>query len=300
MKVGVVGVGYLGMHHARIYSELDGVELVGVADVDAERAREVASRYGTRAYDDYRDILAEADALSIVVPTTLHYPIAMECVRAGKDILVEKPITATVPEADQLIGAAEQENCILQVGHLERYNPGVVLISGLIRDPRLLEAVRLSPFTNRGCDIDVTLDLMVHDIDIVLSLVHSPIRSIKSFGFSLMTEMIDEARVWIEFENGAIASLASSRIAREKERKLRVFQEEKCLELDYIQSLVQVFTKDGAVDVMKPEYREPLREELRDFVRCVAEREQPKVSGIEGRNALSAVLEVNALMERCP
>jgi len=297
LKVAVVGAGYLGQHHARIYSELPETELVGVVDIDEERATEVALRYGSRAYRDYRDILGEADALSIVVPTTDHFDVALNCVRAGKDILVEKPIAATLPQADALIAEAEKMNIILQVGHLERYNPGVIALSRMIEEPRFIETARRSPFLNRGCDVDVTVDLMIHDIDIVLSLVPSPVKRIRAFGFSLMTEKIDEARAWMEFENGTVAFLTSSRISKEKERKMKVYQKNSYIEIDYQKGVLELRSRREPAnpEIIRPEYSEPLKEELKDFVRCVLRRERPRVSGAEGRNALHMALEITAL-----
>jgi predicted dehydrogenase len=300
LRVAVVGAGYLGQHHARIYSELPDVELAAVVDTDEERAKEVAGKHASSAFRDYRDALGGVDALSIVVPTSDHFGVALDCLRAGKDVLVEKPVTTTVSEADQLISEAQKRGRILQVGHLERYNPGFVALSGMTENPRFLEAARLSPFLNRCFDVDVTLDLMIHDVDIILSLVRSPVKSIGAFGFSLVTEKIDEAKAWIEFENGASASLTASRIAREKKRRLKVFQKNAYMELDYQTSAVELRspTGPGEPEIIRCEYREPLKEELKDFIGCVGTRKQPKVSGIEGRNALRVVLEINSVMER--
>lgn len=298
MRVAVVGAGYLGQHHARIYSELDGIELVGVVDVDSKRAEEIAGKYASRPFSDYRDIINKVDALSIVVPTTCHYDIALDCIRSGKDVIVEKPITTTVSEADELISEAERMNRILQVGHLERYNPGVMAVSEMIEKPLFFESLRVSPFLNRATDVDVTLDLMIHDIDIVLSLASSPLKKISAIGFSSVTEKIDEARAWIEFDNGAVAFFTASRIAEEKQRKLRIFQENSYIELDYQNGDIRSFSRNGAHKAIKPEYRESLKEELKDFLRCVALRERPKVSGVEGRDALSVALEINSLIKK--
>lgn len=298
VKVAVVGAGYLGQHHARIYSELDGAELVGVVDADFRRSEEIARKYASKPYHDYRDVMEGVDALSIVVPTTLHYGIALDCLKAGKDIIVEKPITTTVMQADEIISEAERKNCILQVGHLERYNSGVMAVSEMIEMPVFFESLRLSPFLNRATDVDVTLDLMIHDIDIVLSLVSSPIKNIKAFGFSSITEKIDEARAWIEFENGLVAFFTASRISQEKQRKFRVFQGNSYIELDYQQNDIRRFSRKGGQEIIKPEYREPLKEELKDFIHCVANREKPRVSGIEGRNALKVALEINSLVKK--
>lgn len=298
MKVAVVGAGYLGQHHARIYAELEGIELAAVVDVDHEKAEGIANKYGSRPFYDYRDIIDDVDALSIVVPTTNHYDIALDCIRSGKDIIVEKPITATVPEADELIREADRLNRILQVGHLERYNPGIMAVSEMIEKPIFFESLRVSPFLNRATDVDVTLDLMIHDIDIVMSLVTSPPKNINAIGFSSVTDKIDEARAWIEFENGMVAFFTASRVADEKQRKLRVFQENSYIELDYQHSSISRFAHNGAQENIRPEQKEPLKEELKDFLRCVARRERPKVSGIEGRNALSVALEINSLIKK--
>ncbi len=300
LKVAVVGAGYLGRHHARIYSELDEVELAGVVDCDEARANEVAARYGSTAYTNYRDILDDVDAVSIVVPTTNHFDVALECVRAGKDILVEKPITANVPQADELIAEARKTGRILQVGHLERYNPGISLLSRIIDRPMLIEAVRLSPFLNRGCDVDVTLDLMIHDIDIVLSFITAPVKRISAFGLSLVTGKIDEARAWIEFENGSLACLTASRVSREKQRSLTVFQRDAVIGLDYQTGVVERYSPADPLnrEISMPEYKEPLKEELKDFVQCTMRRDNPKVSGVDGRNALRLALEIGSVMER--
>ncbi|HAM53809.1 MAG TPA: hypothetical protein DCP92_25100, partial [Nitrospiraceae bacterium] len=233
VKVAVVGAGYLGQHHARVYSELEDAELVGVVDTDVERAEEVAEKYGSTAYSNYRDILGNTDALSIVIPTTSHYEVTLDCIRAGKDVLVEKPITVNLDEASELIREAERMDSVLQVGHLERYNPGVIALSHMIEEPRFIEAVRVSPFLKRGDDVDVTLDLMIHDIDVILSIVPSPIKTIRAAGFSFITERIDEARAWIDFDNGTAALLTASRMAGEKQRRLKIFQPKSYMELDY-------------------------------------------------------------------
>lgn len=300
LKVAVVGAGYLGQHHARVYSELRDVELVGIVDIDAVRAEEVARKCGSKSYLNYLDVLGEVDALSIVVPTPDHFKVALDCLRAGKDVLVEKPITETVSQADELINEARRTNRILQVGHLERYNPGVIALSQIIKEPRFIEAVRLSPVLDRCCDVDVTLDLMIHDIDMILSLVHSPIKNIHAVGFSLVTEKIDEARVWAEFENGVVACLSASRFSQEKQRRLKVIQKNSYIELDYQTGVVEIRSTSNPLkpEVVRPEYREPLKEEIKDFIHCVASRERPRVSGTEGRNALAVALEINSLMER--
>lgn len=299
LRVAVVGAGYLGQHHARIYAEMNEAELAYVVDSDRVRADEVAVRYGCRARTDHRDVLGDVDAVSVVVSTTSHFEVARDCLRAGKDVMVEKPITATLSQADDLVHEAETAGRILQVGHLERYNPGVKVLSEMVDGPRLVDAVRLSPFLNRGCDVDVTLDLMIHDIDIALSFIQSPVRRIDAVGFSFVTEKIDEAKAWVEFENNAVACFAASRVSEEKMRKLRVFQKDGFMELDYQSGIVKrTSSSAGGSETFRPERKEPLKEELRDFVRCIARRERPKVSGVEGRDALALALEIGSAMEK--
>ncbi len=291
VKAGVIGVGYLGQHHARIYNELEGVELAAVVDTDYGRAEEISSAYGSKPYTDYREALRGLDAVSIVTPTTEHFRIAMDCVEAGIDMLIEKPITVTVKEADELIEAAESKGRLIQVGHLERYNPAVVKVDGLIKDLEFVESERVSPFIGRGIDVDVTHDLMIHDIDIIISLVgDSAIKDIRVVGAKVMTEHIDVAKAWLEFENGITALITASRISKAKKRRLRLYQRDSLIELDYQarQILVHRKTPEGAIasESIRVEDREPLRDELADFMGCVVSRRRPRVSGVEGREAL--------------
>lgn len=188
VKVGVIGVGYLGRHHARIYSEIEEAELIAVVDIDKTKADVLAKEYNCSPIYDYREIIDKVDALSIVTPTTTHYAIACECLNAGKDLLIEKPITETTEEAEELIKLSKQKNCIIQVGHLERYNPAILSASELIIEPLFIESERMSPFLGRATDVDVTLDLMIHDIDIILSLIAVPVKDIKAVGAKVLTE----------------------------------------------------------------------------------------------------------------
>jgi predicted dehydrogenase len=295
VKVGVIGTGYLGQHHARIYSEIEDAELIALVDIDEEKARGIAVKYNCRAYSDYKDIINELDAVSIVTPTILHHKIALECIKAGKDLLIEKPITASVAEADELIREAGGKNCILQVGHVERYNPAVVAVSGLIKKPWFLESERVSPFTGRSADIDITLDLMIHDIDIMLGFASSPVKEIRARGGSVLTDKIDIAKVWLEFENGCASVATASRLSPEKKRRLKIFQKDLFIYIDYQTHEVRVYSKKGdgiSSDIIRPEGKEPLKEELIDFIRCVKDRRRPMVSGIEGRNALKVALDI--------
>lgn len=296
LNIGVIGVGYLGQHHARIFSDLDGVRLAAVIDADISRAREVAGKYGSKAYGNYRDALNEVDALSIVTPTTLHYTIAMDCIKAGKDILIEKPITTTIEEADELIRASEEAGVVVQVGHLERFNPVIPALMPMLNAPAFLEAERVSPFLGRGTDVDITLDLMIHDIDIVLSLLkENMVRDIKAAGTRVLTENIDFAKAWLEFEGGLNALFTASRVSSEKARKLTIFQKDSYLIVDYQNMQIQrFFNKDGILqrETLTVEPKEPLKEELIDFVACIEKRSRPRVCAIKGRNALKLALQV--------
>jgi len=309
INIGVIGVGYLGQHHARIYSELDNVRLSAVIDPDRERAEETAKKYGCEAFFDYKDVLNKVDALSIVTPTTLHYPIALECIKAGKDILIEKPISSTVEEADKLIDAAESAGVILQVGHLERFNPVFPAAGSLIDKPVFIESERLSPFLGRGIDVDITLDLMIHDIDIILAILKGQnpgldIKDVKATGAKVMTDNIDIATAWIEFNTGAQALMRASRISSEKSRKLKVFQKDSYLLVDYQNMEIKRFYRGiGAgneivQETVNVEKKEPLKEELKDFMECVIKRRRPLVSAIEGRDALKIAMEIGEKINR--
>ncbi len=302
VKVGVIGVGYLGQHHARIFADLDDVRMVAVADTDRERADEIAVKYGCKAYADYRKLLDEVDAVSVVTPTTFHYGVAMDCILAGKDVLIEKPITSTIEEADRLIAASEKTGTLIQVGHLERFNPVVPALYPLLDSPVFIEAERLSPFQGRGVDVDITLDLMIHDIDVVLSIMgESVVSDVKAAGSKFITDTIDIAKVWLEFANGAHALLAASRIATGKSRKLTVFQKSSYIVMDYQQMEIKKFFRRGDVlvsDSIFVEKKEPLREELKDFVKCVGNRSRPAVCALKGRNALKIALQAGAQIKQ--
>ncbi len=275
------------------------MKLAGIVDTDKARAEELAVKYGCRAYSDYRDMIDHVDAVSIAVPTTLHFQTSMDLLKNNKNVLVEKPITTTIEEADELISEASKKDLVLQVGHLERFNSGVSMISSMVKNPRFIESQRLSPFLGRGIDVDVTLDLMIHDIDIILSLVNSEITDLRATGAHVLTENIDIAHAWIEFENGCIAEAVSSRIANDKARKLKVFQENTFIDLDYQTQEIICYTKqDGNVrkEIKRPEEKEPLKEQLISFIDCIRNNKQPIVSGQEGREALKVVLEVSDLV----
>ncbi len=299
INVGVVGAGSIGIHHARIFSELDDVNLVGIVDTDSARRDEIASKYKCQPFSSHKDIMNSVDAVSIAVPTTLHYEVGMDFISHNKNILVEKPVTTTLAQADKLISEADRRNLVFQVGHLERFNAGVSMVSSMVDKPKFIESQRLSPFLGRGIDVDVTLDLMIHDIDIILSLVKSDIVDLRATGACVLTENIDIAHAWIEFENGCIAEAVSSRIARGKKRRLKVFQHNAYLDLDYQNQEITCYARtDGAVgkEIRKPEEKEPLKEQLISFIHCIKNGTQPVVSGHEGKEALKVALKISGLV----
>jgi predicted dehydrogenase len=305
INAGVIGVGYLGQHHARIYSELEGVKLTAIVDADMKRAEEIAAKYGGKAYPDYKSAFDAVDAISIAAPTTMHHSIAMDCIRAGKDILVEKPIAATLDEADDMINESHKKGVLVQVGHLERFNPAVLSIYPLLTKPVFLEAERMSPFLGRGVDVDITLDLMIHDIDIILAILSHggpipEVTDIKAAYANVITNNIDVAKAWFSFDNGASALMTASRLSFEKSRRLKIFQDDSYLLVDYQNMEIKRFFKENgkiSAESIHVEKHEPLKEELRDFIDCVVKRRRPLVSASDGRNALKIAMQIS---ERIP
>ncbi len=301
IKVGVIGVGSIGIHHARIFSDLRNAELIGVVDANFSRAKKIAKTYGCSAYKDFMHVIDKVDAVSIAVPTTMHYKIAMKFLKSNKDILIEKPITSTVDEAAKLISEGAKRGLIIQVGHLERFNAGLNLMSSMIKTPRFIESVRLSPFLGRGTDVDVTLDLMIHDIDIILSLLKSDISELRATGSKVLTDNLDIAYAWLEFENGCIAEVVASRIAGEKTRHLKVFQQNAYLKLDYqTQEVTCRRSLKGRVksEKRKPKQKEPLKEQLVSFLESVMKRSQPVVSAVDGKKALEVALRISSMINK--
>ena len=303
VKAGVIGVGYLGRFHAQKYAKMAGVELVGVADADPQRAAQVADECGTRPFADYRELLPLVDAVSVVVPTVLHHEVARTCLLANLDVLVEKPITTTLAEADDLIALARERGRILQVGHLERFNPAVLAMQPLLTHPLFIEAHRLSVFKERGTDVDVVLDLMIHDIDIILSIVHADIDQILTAGAPVVTPLTDIANARIVFTDGCTANITVSRISMENMRRMRIFQPGRYLSVDFNKKeVMSVRLRPGREGGMPlPEIdkagmpdQDQLELELTDFLDHVRERSRPAVSGEAGRRALDVALRVVA------
>ncbi len=295
VKVGVVGVGSLGSIHARIFAGLADVELVAVADPDLKKARRLARSARCEYFADYRRLFGEVSAASIVVPTHLHYKIASDFLKQGIPLLVEKPFTSTVDEADQLIHLAESKNLLLQVGHVERFNAAVVALKKLPEKPKFIECHRLGPFAARVKDIGVVLDLMIHDIDIVLALVGSGVESIQAVGVNVLTEHEDIANARLNFKNGAVANITASRISPKSMRKIRLFQENSYVSLDYEAQEALIYKKQGRkstrskINIKK---EKPLQQELQAFIQSVKEQTPPLVSAQEGREALKVAAEI--------
>jgi predicted dehydrogenase len=295
LRVAVIGVGYLGRHHARILSALSGTELVAVVDTNRARAEEIAAAHATRPFTDYRAVIGQVDAVCIAVPTELHRDIAMPFLAAGVPVLVEKPMARSIAEAEAMIAAATGAGVALAVGHTERFNPAVEAARPLLSDPRFIEVHRLGTFPERSLDIDVVFDLMIHDLDVVLSLVDGEVESIEAVGVPVLTGRVDIANARLRFANGCIANLTASRISRERVRKIRFFQPATYLSIDYGAQKVErwrLVRTDGAVPSIQGGdvevvNEEPLKRELADFVGAVRDRRAPAVTGADGLRALA-------------
>ncbi|HZP25001.1 MAG TPA: Gfo/Idh/MocA family oxidoreductase [Terriglobales bacterium] len=322
LRVGVIGCGAFGRNHARVYRELaadasEGIELAGIADTDFARAQAAAREFGTRAFRSVEELIdAGVDAVSVAVPTIAHLAVARELMRRGVDVLVEKPLATTVAEADELIALATEHGRVAQTGHLERFNPAVRATLPLLTQPMFFEVHRLSVFTPRSLDVDVVLDLMIHDLDVVLSFVKSPVKEVRAVGLPILSPKVDIANVRLEFESGCVANFTASRVSTERIRKLRFFQPHQYVSLDYSRQDVLVLTVEDApaqapefdpfnpaavaasafpsITPYKPkvEQQEPLRAELSSFLRAVRERSTPEVTLQDGRRALAAAVQI--------
>jgi predicted dehydrogenase len=289
VKVGIIGVGYLGTQHARILSYLEEAELKAVADINFRKALEIGNRHGVQYYQNYQDMIDEIDAAVVATPTVEHFAISMALLKRGKSVLVEKPITATIEEGERLVETAAQKGLILQVGHLERFNPAVEAVEDLITDPKFLEVQRLGSFSARSLDIDVVLDLMIHDLDIIMALIKDEVVGIKSSGIHVLSEKVDIATARLEFKSGCVATLTASRVHQGKVRKLRIFEPTSYYSIDYIDQEVKVFPLHGRqtdIKTLKIQKEEPLKKELKNFLDSVRTGHTAKVTGEEGLRAL--------------
>jgi predicted dehydrogenase len=306
VPVAVIGVGHLGSRHARVYAGHPDAHLVGVADILPDRAQQVAEEYGTSAVTDYRALLPRIRAASVAVPTVDHYRVTLELLEAGVDVLVEKPIAATIAEAEGMVEMARARGRILAVGHTERYNPAVGALLACVGDPRFIEVHRLGVFIPRSLDIDAVLDLMIHDLDIVTKLVRSELTSVEAVGVPVLTERVDIANARLRFASGCVANLTASRISQTKVRKLRVWERQQYISVDYLHQQAlryQLVHVQGKVPEIRNEdavhhREEPLKLELEDFLGAVIERREPQVSGEDGLRALGLATQVIAVMEQ--
>ena len=309
LRIAVIGVGHLGEYHVQKYKVIPEVELVGVVDVDTNRVNEIANRYSTKAYTDHRDILDKVDAVSLAVTTEMHFEVAKDILAKRVHMLIEKPITYDLAEADTLIRMAREGKLVLQVGLVERFNPAIVKMMPLLKSPVFVESHRMNLFTTRGLDVDVVLDLMIHDLDIILHIIPSEVREVHAVGMPVITHKTDIANARIIFEDGTAANLTASRVSGKMLRKIRVFQPDAYLSADCGKRQLTVISLDNQkknshnfpeVTTSKEKYADsdPLKDEISAFVNAVMNGAQPEVTGEDGRNALRVALNIIDQIER--
>ena len=319
VNIGVIGVGHLGQHHVKHFATLPNTNLIGIFDLNFKRADTIAQKNSVNVYPNLESLLSEVDAVSIVTPTPTHAIIAEKCIMAGKHVFIEKPITATIEEAESLILLAKEKGVMIQVGHIERLNPALVALNPYNINPKFIEIQRLAPYTARGTDVPVVLDLMIHDIDILLTLVNSPVKSISASGLSILTSSVDIAHARIRFGNGTVASIMSSRVAKDKVRKLKVFQRDLYATIDLLLGITEVYNivsepdKNPDALMILPfhyekkkrfiAYNKPpidsvdaLQKELENFVRSIQGKETPIVSGKAGKDALEVAMKIQQMI----
>jgi predicted dehydrogenase len=305
VRVAVIGVGHLGKHHARLLAGTDGAELVAVVDTESDRAAAAAEATGARAVSDFRDLIGQVDAVSIAVPTELHRDVAMPFLERGTAVLVEKPITKTVAEGEELIAAALKSGATLAAGHTERHNPAVATVMPFVTTPRFIEVHRLGVFPDRSLDIDVVFDLMIHDLDIILAMVKGEVTTVEAVGVPVLTDKFDIANARLRFSTGCIANITASRISKERVRKIRLFQPDAYVSIDYAEQEVEGYRlvrrgserpqiQGGKLPVTRDE---PLRRELQDFIDAVRGERRPLVTGEDGLRALKLAQTIADRME---
>ena len=320
IKIGVIGVGHLGQHHAKHYNLIKNITLVGVYDTDPNRSKDIAIQYDTKSYDNISELMEICDGISVVTPTESHYNVAKMAIKDFDcHVFIEKPITETIKQADHLIQISKIKNKIIQVGHIERLNPALRVLENYNLNPKFIEIQRLAPYTIRGTDVPVVLDLMIHDIDILLSLVKSDVKSIHASGVSIITDSIDIANARIRFNNGTVSNITSSRVARDKVRKIKIFQDNLYTTVDLLMEQTEIYsiTKDPSIipGVLQTEpftynnnekfiaYQKPdlkkndlLELELKNFIDSIKGKDNPIVNGIDARNALDVVIKINDMI----
>ena len=310
VRTAVIGVGYLGRFHAQKYATLPDSELVAVVDADPEARARVAGELGCRAVSDYRDLLDDVEAVSIATPTPLHFPIASDCLEHGIHVLVEKPITETPEQARELVALAARRKLVLQVGHLERFNAAILALEGTLGTPRFVESHRLAQFKERGTDVNVVLDLMIHDIDLIQSLVGAPIESIDAVGTSVFSAGLDIANARIRYANGCVANTTASRVSMKAERKLRLFQDDAYISIDLQQKVLTIVRKPPAGAAAAPgqvvieersyDQGDALRMEIEAFLNSIREGLPPVVGGEDGLRALETAIRITDMVHRAP
>lgn len=300
LKAAVIGAGYLGRFHAEKYAALPEVELVAVVDVDLGRAEALASKHGARGARDSRALIGEVDLASVVVPTEVHFPIACALLGAGVHVLVEKPMAASLWEADHMIDLARRAGLVLQIGHLERFNPALLALDGVLNQPLFIESHRIAAFGPRGLEVSVVLDLMIHDIDIILNIVKSPVVAIRPTGLPVLSRDVDIAHARLEFASGCVANVTASRVGREPLRRVRVFQRDGYVSIDYLCRKVAVCRREGGpggfritTEDLRFEKQDALRMEIQAFVQAVREGTPATVTGEDGRAALAVALAIS-------
>jgi len=317
VNIGVVGVGHLGFHHATHLSKIKNANLVGIYDIDSKRSDEVSKQLSVPSFESLDLLIDRVDAISIVTPTSTHKTVAEKCIQNGKHVFIEKPITTTVSDADHIIQLAKSNNTIIQVGHIERFNPALLALSSLEIQPKYIEVHRMAPFMSRGTDVPVVLDLMIHDIDLVLSFIDSPVKDIYANGVSIMTSSVDIANARIKFNNGSIANITSSRVAKDRVRKIKIFQQDLYVTIDFLAGISEVYKamdaseddpdaimsaplvdsdgKNRQIFYEKPlvQKQDALKLELENYIQSVLGNETPIVDGVAGKQALGVAIKIH-------
>jgi predicted dehydrogenase len=299
IRCGVVGTGYLGQHHARIYAALDSCELVGIVEADDDRAKEICAKYGCERFDTAEALAGQCDAVSVVVPTDRHCDVAVPLLLGGCHLLIEKPLCTSLVEAEEILSAARSRGCIVQVGHIEHYNPVMGYLENAVTQPQFITADRLAPFNPRGTEVGVVLDLMIHDLGVILALVRSPVKQLDAVGVNVLSSSEDIANARITFENGCVANINTSRVSQKKVREIRVFQPQNYLSINFQNQSGHFLRKEGSELVREEipiEKEEPLKLELESFVQVVREAGKPKVGAELGKTALELAIQITELI----
>ncbi len=304
LNVGIIGIGHLGARHLKVYSELSGtVNIAGICDIKEDRTLKFSEHYKIPFFSDYKELFGKIDCVNICTPTVSHFSVAKDFLKHGIHAFIEKPITYSLKEADQLIALAAQKKLKLQVGHVERFNSAFQAINGFAKNPLFVECHRLNLFPNRSLDIGVVMDLMIHDIDIILGLINSPVKEVRAVGVKVLTDLEDIANARITFKNGSVCNLTASRVSDAVMRKIRIFLKDTYISLDYVNQDASVYKKNGAAiskENLPIEKEEPLKKELESFIECVRDNKKPLVSGAEGREALKLALQITKLIWKNP